>query len=272
MSNMSLLSITRTWGADNISQLNQLRKGLKTNIPGKYTAHLVFDKSMVDTFQKGILDEGGKSAIELSKSLYPKANSESAQSLIDIVVNRFNSEPLFKTVTHGFRGLLDMVMGGTQNITKFNNNSSAAISLNTVTKVGEEVVSDSSLKILTNNAGKKFSIRGTAESGTLLEADARLSKFKTGDVDMEEVIDNIPNLVKYSVVDGNGALNGAIKTNGFLKEANVKYEAPAELFDAIAEVSSGGNVKNFGEFLSTVTEKHTIADTPTVIINPKDFV
>lgn len=171
------LSIGRFIGADNVAQLCQLRRALKANEAGTYSAHLVFGKPQADFFTKMFAEGNEQITTGLAQS-FPRAHSEFAQNIIDVVVKKFNAEPIFKTITKKLPKLLASIEGR-DSITRtlFNNNASAAISLNSVTKIGDDVVQEGIVKVLTNNAGKKIKLNATGEAGVAMNADLTLSKI-----------------------------------------------------------------------------------------------
>ena len=258
----TMLMIGRMVGPENFSQMRQVYKALQANKAGTYSAHFVFDNASRDAFMKM-----ANSSDELSESLakaMPNTSSDKAKHILDVVIQKFNAEPLLNVLRE--KHSLDFglfVVPFEKKVAKLNNNASAAISMNSLTRVGEDIVQEGSAKVLTNSAGKKIRFNVVGESGAKIDTEVTLSKIneaRTENFDMENFIDDIPNIVKYSETDGVGNLQAELKTDGLIKEARLDYSMPSEVFDSMAKQSTDGEVKKFGEFLSMATEKHNAVD------------
>ena len=258
----TMLMIGRMVGPENFFFFFQVYKALQANKAGTYSAHFVFDNASRDAFMKM-----ANSSDELSESLakaMPNTSSDKAKHILDVVIQKFNAEPLLNVLRE--KHSLDFglfVVPFEKKVAKLNNNASAAISMNSLTRVGEDIVQEGSAKVLTNSAGKKIRFNVVGESGAKIDTEVTLSKIneaRTENFDMENFIDDIPNIVKYSETDGVGNLQAELKTDGLIKEARLDYSMPSEVFDSMAKQSTDGEVKKFGEFLSMATEKHNAVD------------
>ena len=204
----TMLMIGRMVGPENFSQMRQVYKALQANKAGTYSAHFVFDNASRDAFMKM-----ANSSDELSESLakaMPNTSSDKAKHILDVVIQKFNAEPLLNVLRE--KHSLDFglfVVPFEKKVAKLNNNASAAISMNSLTRVGEDIVQEGSAKVLTNSAGKKIRFNVVGESGAKIDTEVTLSKIneaRTENFDMENFIDDIPNIVKYSETDGVGNL------------------------------------------------------------------
>lgn len=258
----TMLMIGRMVGPENFSQMRQVYKALQANKAGTYSAHFVFDSASRDAFMKM-----ANTSDELSESLakaMPNTSSDKAKHILDIVIQKFNAEPLLNVLRE--KHSLDLgifVIPFERKVAKLNNNASAAISMSSLTRVGEDIVQEGSAKVLTNNAGKKVRFNVKGESGAKIDTEATFSNINAARAekfDMEDFIDDIPNIVKYSETDGVGNIQAELKTDGLIKDARLNYSMPSEIFDSMVKQATDGEVKKFGDFLSIATKKHNAVD------------
>lgn len=253
-----MLNIGRQIGLENLSQIRKLYKGLQSDKAGTYTAHLVMDTQKLDSFTNtSTISTPENNALNvLMKNLFPKTTDDSAKTIMDVVIKKFNNEPLFKPVVSRFKPLLvceNEIPTITAN--KFNNNLSAAISINTVNKAGDEIIGKSNVKILSNNAGKKLTIKGSNEEAPAsLNVDAQFSKTKAANGYGLRTQDNIK-AIKYTEADGIGTVAINTEKNGEFNKLNFEYKMPVKALDAMSEEVSEGEFKKFGQIIDDAKYK-----------------
>lgn len=210
----NMLAVGRALGLNNVSELQNLRRLVRSKDAGKVQAHFVITGS-----------EGGDAFISssnpqvlsfktLCQRLFPKSFSETAQTFIDVFLNKNRS------------GI---------------NAKQGSLTINTLTRNGHDVVNISETRVLSNEAGVIFNMTANGEAGLQSDMFMHYSHYSKGKFSLQDIL----KAIEYKEASGLGTLKLDYRGSGKVKVLTSMIKAPVELINRISAESSSKSFKDF---------------------------
>ncbi len=210
----NMLAVGRALGLNNVSELQKLRRLVRSKDAGKVQAHFVVTGSEgVDAF----ISSSNPRALSfrtLCQRLFPKSFSETAQTFVDVFLNKSRA------------GI---------------NAKQGSLTINTLTRNGHDVVNTSETRVLSNEAGVIFNMTANGEAGLKSDMFMHYSHYSKGKFSLQDILKT----VEYQESNGLGTLKLDYRGSGKVKVLTSMIKAPVELINRISAESSSKSFKDF---------------------------
>ncbi|MBD5402525.1 hypothetical protein HDR58_06970 [bacterium] len=218
----NLLTVCRAFGANNISELQKLRKTVQADEPGKAIARFVFNgKELMDSFQSSLPSVPESAEINPFKSLlekfFPKGFSENSRTFIDVILHKFGRESYAKN---------------------------GSLTVFSRTKNAGELVHSNETRVLSNSAGAIIDMVDKSEVGT-----ANVFAHYSSMADKSSKISDLLNSITYNENKGIAHATIDYSGQGSIKALRGDVKAPVEFVDSYTRIMTGGEYHKLPEMI-----------------------
>ncbi len=219
----SLLTISRSVGLDNISQLQNLRRAIRAGRAGQYHAHFELNSNLLDEFMPSPAVKNMNTYMSIPnmiRRLLPKSTSDKAKTSVDVLFNRLGTKE---------------------------SSPSSFLTATGVTRLAESIINRAELRVIKNQAGTLLSFIGDGESKISSRVSMYVSDRGSNKVDKGIFIKSL----KYTENGSTGKLTVNMpQQNGRIRHFNSEISAPVEFFDSYVLLNTNGNHKSFKSFIA----------------------
>lgn len=213
----NMLTVGRALGVNNVSELQKLRRLVRSENAGKAQAHFEFNGGLDAFISSRLSKSQGLSLRSVCERLFPKSFSETAQTFIDVFLNK--SCP-------------------------GKNSKQGALTINTLTRNAEGVINTSETRVLSNEAGVIFNMSAKGEAGLKSDTFMHYSHYAQG----EPSVINILDAMEFQELRGVGTLKVNYKSPGKVKVLTSEVKAPVELFN---EIAASEQYRSFSDLIAS---------------------
>ncbi len=214
----NMLTVGRALGVNNVSELQKLRRLVRSENTGRVQAHFEFNHEILDAFISSRLGQSrGVSLSSIFERFFPKSFSETAQTFIDVFLNK--SCP-------------------------GKNSKQGALTINTLTRNAEGVINTSETRVLSNEAGVIFNMSAKGEAGLKSDTFMHYSHYAQGEPSVRNILD----AMEFQELRGVGTLKVNYKSPGKVKVLTSEVKAPVELFN---EIAASEQYRSFSDLIAS---------------------
>ncbi len=213
----NMLTVGRALGVNNVSELQKLRRLVRSENAGKAQAHFEFNGGLDAFISSRLSKSQGLSLRSVCERLFPKSFSETAQTFIDVFLNK--SCP-------------------------GKNSKQGALTINTLTRNAEGVINTSETRVLSNEAGVIFNMSAKGEAGLKSDTFMHYSHYAQGEPSVRNILD----AMEFQELRGVGTLKVNYKSPGKVKVLTSEVKAPVELFN---EIAASEQYRSFSDLIAS---------------------
>lgn len=206
----SLLTVGRAFGANNLAELQKLRKLVNSNKVGNEFAHFVFNNNT--TFDSVFFSKEYSKKVSTLRTLiekfFPKSTAEGAKTIVEVIINKFGREK---------------------------NTRDGAITILSVTKNRLDTGNTIKTKLLSNQAGMIFNFEGKGESGIRSNLFMYLSQMSK-----KTPLSDLLNKINYSEKNGVSRITINYAGEGNIRAVNGEVKGPKEFLDSFTKIITDG--------------------------------